>query len=130
MIKTLEIDGHAIHDISSFYDEVNRVFMTDDDWKLGESLDALSDLLYGGYGAIEGDEPIGLVWRAMEKNRGDLGIDCTRRYLRAKLDHPDTFNVRLVEERLAALEAGSGPTYFDMVMEIIAEHPNIELVAA
>ena len=44
---TLTIAGHAIRDIASFYDEINRVFMACEDWSLGPSLDALDDLFYG-----------------------------------------------------------------------------------
>ena len=48
---TLRLDGRLIHDIASFYDEINRVFMAGEDWQLGPSLDALDDMLRGGYGA-------------------------------------------------------------------------------
>ena len=41
---TLIIDGENIHDIFSFFDEINRVFMHSEDWKLGPSLDALNDI--------------------------------------------------------------------------------------
>ena len=32
--------------------------------------------------------------------------------------------------RPAALEAGTGPTYFDIVLEVFADHPEVELVLA
>lgn len=129
MTKTLIIDGNAIHDIPSFYDEINRVFMAGEDWKLGNSLDALADMFHGGYGAIGGQEPIRLIWLAMEKSRSQLGLETTRAFYRDKLARPEMFNSKTISSRLAALEAGSGPTYFDIVLEIIAEHPNIELEA-
>lgn len=44
--RTIEIDGTTIHGIPSLYAELNRVFMPDEEWTLGESLDALDDLLY------------------------------------------------------------------------------------
>jgi RNAse (barnase) inhibitor barstar len=50
----LVLDGSAIHDIAGFYAEINRVFMACEDWQLAPSLDALDDLLYGGYGALAG----------------------------------------------------------------------------
>lgn len=129
MTKTLIIDGNAIHDIPSFYDEINRVFMADEDWKLGASLDALADMFRGGYGAIEGEEPIKLIWLAMEQARVQLGLEATRAFYQDKLARPEIFNNKAISSRLTALEAGSGPTYFDIVLEIVAEHPNIELEA-
>lgn len=121
------LEGGNIHDIPSFYDEINRVFMAGEDWKLGPSLDALDDMLYGGYGAIEGSEPVILIWRQMEKNRADLGLDATRAHYLAKLDFPDQFNVQRILDDLAALERGDGATYFDIVCEILAGHPRIEV---
>lgn len=64
--KILTIDGSRIYDIPSFYAEINRVFMSGEDWKLEASVDALNDMLYGAYGAIQGDEPIILMWLNME----------------------------------------------------------------
>src|SRR5690606_6165861 len=85
MPRQLVIDGNRIHDIASFYDEINRVFMVDVDWPLAHSLDALDDMLYGGYGALDGNAPATLVWTNYENNRRDLGPDATRAFLLAKL---------------------------------------------
>ncbi|WP_312310849.1 hypothetical protein [Empedobacter brevis] len=38
------------------------------------------------------------------------------------------FDSKLIEKRLKELEEGKGMTYFDMILEIISEHPTIELV--
>ncbi|MBD9470205.1 barstar family protein [Pseudoxanthomonas sp. PXM01] len=125
----LTLDGTRIHDIPSFYDEINRVFMQDVDWTLGPSLDALDDLLYGGYGALDGDAPVTLVWTHFAASRDALGVEATRQYLLAKLAQPERFNAAHFQRELDALEAGTGQTYFDIVLEIIAAHPNITLVS-
>jgi len=127
MEKTIIIDGYNIKDIPSFYEEINRVFMTDEDWKIGTSLDALNDLLYGGFGKIEGKEEVQLIWKNFEQNRSDLGLELTKVYYLNKLKSPDVFNVDFVREKLAELENGNGRTYFEIVLEIIGEHPNIRL---
>lgn len=127
-MKTLRIDGAAVHDIPSFYDEVNRVFMTGVEWRLGPSLDALDDLLYGGYGAIDGAEEVRIVLGDDRRLRDVLGVGETRRYLLGKLARPDVFDAEVFERRLRELEAGTGPTYYDTVREVLAGHPNILVV--
>ncbi|TDK29188.1 barstar family protein [Luteimonas terrae] len=122
----LTLEGTRIHDIASFYDEVNRVFMADEDWQLGHSLDAFDDLLYGGYGALDGDAPVTLVWTAFERGREALGAGTTRAWLHSKRDSGRYDSARMQRE-LDALDAGTGPTYFDIVLEIITAHPNIAL---
>lgn len=126
-MKTLRIDGSAVHDIPSFYDEVNRVFMDGVDWRLGESLDALSDLLHGGYGAIDGVKPVRIVLGDDARLRAALGFEETRRHHAAKLGRPG-YDQGLIARRLRDLEAGAGPTYYETVREILAEHPNLEVV--
>lgn len=129
-MKTLTIDGSAISDIASFYAELNRVFMAGESWTLGQSLDALDDMLYGGYGALKGEEGVRLIWRDIDKSREALGLAATRAYYQAKLARPDRYDTEIARKALAALDAGEGPTYFEIVLEIIAEHDTIELVQA
>ena len=127
-MKTITVEGANIHDITSLYDELNRVFMSGEDWKLGTSLDAFNDLLYGGFGAIEGGEHISLVWNCFAHTAQALGADATREWYKEKLKKPDLFNKEIIGEKLTALERGHGQTYFDIILEIIADHKNIELV--
>lgn len=125
----LVIDGANFSNISGFYAEINRVFMASEDWHLGESLDGFDDLLHGGYGAAKDAPSFRLVWKNMEKSRSDLGREATRNWLLAKLDSPGRFNEPLIRKQLSALDEGGGQTYFDILLEIIAGHPQIDLVA-
>ncbi len=129
MEKAVIIDGNNIYDIPSFYEEINRVFMKNQDWKIGQSLDALNDMLYGGYGEIEGYEKIYLIWENFEKNRKDLGFDVTKAYYENKLKQPSVFNTEWVKNKLIELENGIGKTYFEIILEIINEHPNVTLIS-
>lgn len=122
----LVLEGSRIHDIASFYDEINRVFMAGESWRLGESLDALDDLLHGGYGALHGHPTATLLWRDIDLCRHRLGQDTTRRWLLAKLAPP--YDNRLIRRQLDALEGGEGRTYFQIVRDIFASHPNIRLI--
>lgn len=126
-MKQLIIEGSSIHDIPSFYDEINRVFMAAENWKLGPSLDAFNDLLYGGFGAVENNEPVQLVWNNIESSKAALGYETTKRYYVEKLLPGSPFNKKYFQEKLEELNQGKGQTYFDILMEIIAGHPNITL---
>ncbi|WP_221887917.1 hypothetical protein [Chitinophaga polysaccharea] len=58
MEKQIIINGDVIIDIPSFYREINRVFMSGENWQLGNSLDAFNDLLYGGFGIGKRRNPL------------------------------------------------------------------------
>jgi len=123
----LVLQGSAVGDIPSFYDEINRVFMSVEDWQLAHSLDALDDMLYGGYGVLAGHADATLIWHDIEHARNALGVAATRAWLQAKLDGSGTFNARAITDQLQALAAGEGQTYFQIVMDIFAAHPRITL---
>lgn len=128
--KQFEIDGSAITDIASFYVQINRLLMAGECWTLGESLDALNDVLYGGYGAIGGREPVRIVWKDMAATRAALGRDATCAFLRDRLGTRTMFNGAPIVDQLAALDRGVGSTYFDVVLQVFADHPNIEILPA
>jgi len=123
------INGGYISGISTFYQEINRVFMQDENWKISESLDAFNDLLYGGFGAIKGEETNTVIWKNMEVTRNALGYEATRKYYLNKLLPNSPFNKEHFRIKLDELESGKGKTYFDIILEIIAEHSNINLVS-
>jgi len=128
MIKKITINGRYINDITSFYAEVNRVFMQTENWKIGESLDAFNDLLYGGFGAISGNEQVELVWTDATISRDALGYDVTKAYYISKLQPGSPFNKKHFNNKLKELELGNGQTYFDILVEIISGRSNITLI--
>lgn len=124
---TLHLDGGRVHSIASFYDELNRVFMAGEGWRLGPSLDALDDLLHGGFGAAHGADRVTVVWRGFARSREALGFAATRDHYRAKVEDP-RFDTALFQGRLDDLEAGRGKTYAELVLEVFADHPEVELL--
>ncbi|RWR03821.1 ribonuclease inhibitor [[Pantoea] beijingensis] len=129
MQKILTIEGDSITDIPSFYAQINAIFMQGEDWVLANSLDALDDLFYGGYGTLKGEKCVTLIWKNIETSRVTLGYEVTRAFYENKLQYPEKFNVKLINQQLNDLKNGTGKTYFDIVLEIIASHPNIEFSA-
>lgn len=125
---TVHIEGARVTGIPLLYVELNRVFMPDEDWTLGESLDALDDLLYGGFGVLHGVDAARVVWRDAAVSREALGLETTRAYYLAKIARPDVYAVGAARRALEALDAGAGETYFDLVLQVFRGHPTIELV--
>ncbi|WP_126970940.1 barstar family protein [Gynurincola endophyticus] len=126
-MKTLTIEGKNIHDIASFYEEINRVFMFNEDWQIGQSLDAFNDLLHGGFGEVPLNKPVQLVWKDIAISKEALGYNATKAYYLNKLQPGSSFNQEYFKQKLAQLENGEGQTYFDIVKEIIDEHIRIQL---
>ncbi len=121
MKLVLQIEGSAINDIASLYAEINRVFMVGEAWQLGPSLDALDDLLRGGYGALAGQAQVTLIWRDIAHSRTALGMEATRQWLQAKLDNTGcSFNTQAI-----AAPGLAGPAYRGR-----RPHPDFEIVHA
>lgn len=127
-VTEVTINGEAIHGIQSLFDELNRVLVVGTDWSLGPSLDALDDVLYGGYGLLAREDRVRVVWLASGRSREALGLATTLAWYDAKLASPEHFDSAGISARRDALLAGTGPTYFEIVLEIFADHPEVELV--
>ncbi|SEJ61219.1 Barstar (barnase inhibitor) [Dyadobacter koreensis] len=128
MKKRIIINGSSIKDIPTFYQEINRIFMSDENWEIGQSLDAFNDLLYGGFGVIKSGEAVELIWNNSEESRQSLGYAVTKAYYNEKLKPDSPFNKEMFREKLVALENGNGETYFEIILSVITDHPTIELI--
>lgn len=124
------INGDQINDIGDFYAEINRLFMKDEDWEIGQSLDALDDLFYGGFGAHKSMEKFNLIWTDIQKSKSVLGLETTIAFYQDKLSKPNKYNSDFAKSKLLALEQGMGQTYFEIIMEIIESHPSINFIVA
>ena len=125
--KTIIINANHFSDLATFYEEMDKLFMQNMDWKMGYSLDALNDILYGGFGVFEPGEPVLVLWQNLSKSKNDLGVEETRKNYQWKIDTGFPYNVKLFQEKLVELENGTGQTLFDIIIEIFEDHKNIEL---
>ena len=128
--KQIIIEGTKITDKASLYEEFNQKLMPNEDWKMGESLDAFNDVLYGGFGEIVGNEAVQIIWKNFDENKNLFGYEFTLNFYQEKLKFPEKFNVAFFEKSINDLKKGIGKTYFEIILEIIADHPNIELIKA
>ena len=127
-MKKIIIEGKNINNIETFYEEVNRVFMSQENWKIAQSLDAFNDLLYGSFGEIKGKEKIQLIWKDIEQNQKSLGFETTLEFYQNKLKSPEIFNRKFVQSKIDELHHGVGLTFFEIILEIISDHDNITVI--
>lgn len=120
------INGDNFADLESFYVEIDRVLTKDLDWETGHNLDAFNDLLRGGFGAYEYEEPIGLIWTNISKSKADLGLDATKKWYERKIAESKVENQQFFKDKLKELTENKGQTLFDTILEIISEHKHIE----
>jgi RNAse (barnase) inhibitor barstar len=118
------LDGRRCTSLEAFYAEVGRALCGGAAW--GESLEALGDLLRGGWGAEPA--PLRLVWRHAEHARRALDhAEAARELARRLRDCPPNVLIKTAWALRAALR-GEGPTAFDWVLAAVAARPNVELV--
>jgi RNAse (barnase) inhibitor barstar len=117
-VRSYVIDGRSFTDLEGFFDEVSRKLIPGVRW--GRNLDAFDDILRGGFGTPE--DGFELAWESHEHSQDALGHAEAARQLERRLQscHPD--NRALVENELKIARAGSGPTVFDWLIEIIRDH--------
>ena len=115
------LDGTRITSLETFYDEISRVVIPGHQW--GRNLDALNDILRGGFGTP--DEGFTIRWTHSAASKEKLSYSETARQLEARLERCHPSNREDVLEKLADARAHVGPTVFDWLDEIISDHgPN------
>lgn len=118
------LNGERFDTLDEFYVEVGRVFVNGELW--GENLEALGILLYGGIRQIPNE--FRLVWRHAQLSRERLGYPETVRQLTLQIRdcHPKVL-IKTAWALRAALRQ-QGATVFDWIIQIVKEHPNVELL--
>jgi len=123
-MRQFEIDGRLTTSLGAFFAEFGRVLLPRVFW--GQNLDALDDVLYGGFGTP--DEGFVIRWLHSAEARKALGYPETIRQLEFRLAHCDPSCREPVERELSLAKANTGPTVFDWLVEIIRSHPDVPLV--
>ena len=98
--KTILLDANKFSTVESFYSAVENAFTKDLGWQIGRNLNAFNDVLRGGFGVFEYEEPIRLIWLHSDKSRKELSL----------------------------AEPHAGKTFFEFVVDIIKGHDHIELI--
>jgi len=117
--RLLILDGEKFSDLDGFYREIGRLLGGDGD--AGRNLDALRDLLYGGFGVHAPGEKLRLIWKRAKKSRRELGYEAAAREYRRRLEKAHPSNREKLEKRLRDAENGEGPTLFDEITAVICD---------
>ena len=86
-MTTYIIDGNNFSDIEDFYCEIDRIMTKGLKFRTGHNLNAFRDILSGGFGFHEADEPIVIRWLSYRKSREDLGDSLMLAILDTIADH-------------------------------------------
>ncbi|WP_129785518.1 barstar family protein [Promicromonospora panici] len=116
-LPVLVIDGARFSDLDGFAREFSQL-LSGYTWR--GNLDALNDVLRGGYGT-PADGWV-LRWVNADTSRAALGHAETARRLERLLPSVDPSNRAAFEARLDDARRGEGPTLFDEIVAIIREH--------
>lgn len=123
-MKHIVIDGEKFSDLEGFFTEIERLLTKNLDWQVGHSLDAFNDLLRGGFGVHEYEEPLHIKWIHFAKSRQDLGYNATRDYYQDILKKCHPMNRNCVEQKLQNAKECKGKTILDMIVDIILDSDN------
>ena len=94
------------------------------------NLSAFNDVLMGGFGLFEYDEPISIVWNDSAKSRHDLGYDATVEWLEDAMTAPHPSNPSQLNSQLADAKKATEEALFDIIVGIIngkEDHPDVHL---
>jgi RNAse (barnase) inhibitor barstar len=81
------INGNNFSNLESFHCEIDKVLTKNLQWQTGHNLNAFNDLLWGGFGVYEYEEPIIIIWKNLKKSRVDLGKEVIERLIEIIKEH-------------------------------------------
>jgi len=127
MNKVFIIDGENFNNFKGFCKEFSNVVLSGK-YQWNGSLDAFNDILWGGFGDIEGEEEYTIIWRNVAKSRKDLGYSETIKRLYKVLESCHPSNEEKVIQEISNAKMEKGPTLFDLIEEIILDNKNVTLI--
>ena len=116
--REIVIDGEKFSTLGGFYACVSDLLGSPGEKPI-RSLDALNDLLRGGFGKTEAGESLCIRWLSSDKSRQDLGYDATAAYYEKLLERAHPSNREKLEQKLADAREGRGATLFDIITALI-----------
>ena len=120
-MKRILIDGNTFSTKDEFYTEMERLLTRKLDWKTGHNLDALADLLRGGFGFHEYGEKIEALWNNSDKSKNDLGEDFFNIVLEIMNDDDSNCELKLIDLRIVTYQEKYRQKLFDFTDSCFGE---------
>ena len=92
------IDGSLIENKKDFYDQIIALMTDDPDFEAGRNLDALADILRGGFGKHPYGAGINVIWKSFDDSVSALGESYTLKILKVMLKKDSGYDCRLSVE--------------------------------
>lgn len=123
------IDGLNFKTPQEFYSVISQAFTSDNE--PCPNLDAMVDILRGGFGKHKYGEPIEIEWKNSEVSRNNFGYETTIEILEKRLSKCHPSNRERINEQIKKAEQKEGPTFFDQIIECIntmKEEDNYDII--
>lgn len=124
----IQIDGNNFSSLEEFYLEVESKMTRNLNWETGRNLNAFNDLLRGGFGVHEYEEPIKLRWKNFRKSQIEFGYQATVKHLKSILSNCHPSNKQNILDQLALAENEKGDTLLQSITDIIKSHNHIVFI--
>lgn len=125
--KTVILDGEKIHSLATFYDEIENKLTKNLTWNIGRNYNTFTDILEGGFGIYDYEEPITLIWKNSRRSQTALGWEETIKYLIIKLETYHPANRNFVDTDLQLATHHKGKILFQLIVDEISSHSHIDL---
>jgi RNAse (barnase) inhibitor barstar len=126
--KKIIIDGNNFSNEEEFYNEIDKLLTKDVTFKTGHNLDALYDILKGGFGVHEYNEELQITWINASKSKIDLGYKETTKHWEKVLEKTHPTNENEINKKLIDAKNETGKTLYEIIIDIIQdEELNIKL---
>ncbi|MDO4938831.1 MAG: HAD-IA family hydrolase [Lachnospiraceae bacterium] len=89
------LDGNRMTDKDAFYDEIEDRMTDTEGFKMGHNLDALADVLSGGFGKHYPGEKFGILWENFGASETTLDNEFLLKVMRIMLDNDAEFDCEL-----------------------------------
>ena len=117
------IDGNRFSNLEGFFREIDTLFTRGLDWETGHNYNAVIDLIRGGFGVHEYDEPIKIVWKNFSRSR-KMTYGSTAKEIEKKLSKTDPMNWRYDVYKRHLDEIRSGANLAEELVRVIQRADN------
>lgn len=113
------IEGNNFSDLDGFFNEIDRVLTKNLDWQTGHNFNAFNDLLRGGFGVHDYEEPITLIWKNAGKSKNDLGLKARENRLKQQISDTTGTQQQFFKDELKDLEKNKKPTFSTSLSKLL-----------